>query len=178
MKVLASLKIDGAATLSFERLLSSKDFERVLTRSSLVRKGRFALHFLAECPSSNSPSQRLEVAGVPAITPDSTQAGAASKHANAVFEEPKCVYLGLVVPKRHARRSVMRSLIKRKIRTVFGAAAHRLPRGMWVVRLTKPFSAAEFTSAQSEKLRQTLQLELEAVIEHCFARIQKRTPGT
>jgi ribonuclease P protein component len=168
---LAGLKIDGAATLSFERLLSSKDFERVLTRSSFVRKGCFALHFLAECPSSISPSQRLKVSGAAAFAPDGTQAGFASKPVNAVFEQPKCVYLGLVVPKRHARRSAMRSLIKRKIRTIFGEVAHRLPRGMWVVRLTKPFPVAEFTSAQSEKLRQSLQSELDAVVEHCFARI-------
>ncbi len=77
------------------------------------------------------------------------------------------IYLGLVVPKRYAKRSVMRSLIKRKTRAVFEKSAGRFPRGMWVVRLARPFPKAAFTSAQSSALRTHLQLELESLVNNC-----------
>ena len=51
-------------------------------------------------------------------------------------------WLGLVIPKRHARRSVTRSLLKRQIRA---AAARRGPnsaQGLWVVRLRAPSTHA------------------------------------
>ena len=60
-------------------------------------------------------------------------------------------WLGLVVPKRHAKRSVTRSLVKRQMRAVWrrsGCAADGWEPGMWVVRLRSPFDRKQFRAAR------------------------------
>lgn len=74
------------------------------------------------------------------------------------------VWLGAVVPKRHARRSVTRSLLKRQIRAVVGAHAPTLAGGLWVVRLRAPFDRSQFVSAASERLRSAAHDELTQLI--------------
>jgi ribonuclease P protein component len=73
-------------------------------------------------------------------------------------------WLGGVVPKRHARRAVTRSLLKRQIRAAFvaqaTAASLPLPAGLWVVRLRAPFDVKQFPSASSEALRAAARDEL------------------
>lgn len=68
-------------------------------------------------------------------------------------------WLGYVVPKRHARRAVTRTLLKRQIRAVF-ADLPGLPPGLWVVRLRMPFDRKQFPSASSEALREAARAEL------------------
>lgn len=70
-------------------------------------------------------------------------------------------WLGSVVPKRHARRSVTRALLKRQIRAAMARHAEALPPGLWVVRLRAPFAPAQFPSAASDALRQAARSELE-----------------
>ena len=67
--------------------------------------------------------------------------------------------MGMVVPKRHARRSVTRQLLKRQIRAAF-AERPGMPPGMWVVRLRSPFDRQQFPSAASDALRQAARAEL------------------
>lgn len=69
--------------------------------------------------------------------------------------------LGAVVPKRHARRAVTRSLLKRQIYAA--AERHRgdLSAGTWVVRLRAPFDRASFPSAASDALKLTARDELD-----------------
>lgn len=86
--------------------------------------------------------------------------------------------LGVVVPKRHARRSVTRSLLKRQIRATLARRAAACPQawpaGIWVVRLRAPFDPARFPSASSAALRRTARTELDAV----FDSVQRRlAPG-
>lgn len=79
-------------------------------------------------------------------------------------------WLGLVVPKRHARRAVTRSLIKRQMRAQLaslvaapaGDATRRaaLRQGLWVLRLKAPFDRALFRSAASDALRTAVRVEL------------------
>ena len=59
-------------------------------------------------------------------------------------------WLGAVVPKRHARRAVTRTLIKRQIYAA--AERHRagLASGLWVVRLRAPIDRTLFPSAASK----------------------------
>lgn len=71
--------------------------------------------------------------------------------------------LGLVVPKRHARRAVTRSLLKRQIRAVARSAGADLADGLWVVRLRAPFDRTHFTSAASDALRLAARGELETL---------------
>lgn len=75
-------------------------------------------------------------------------------------ESPDGCWLGSVVPKRHARRAVTRSLLKHQIRSVADSLADNLPPGLWVVRLRAPFDHARFPSAASEALRDQARVEL------------------
>lgn len=89
-------------------------------------------------------------------------------------------FLGLVVPKRYARRAVTRNLIKRQIRAVFDAylsasitqaqtmampSTHKNLSGFWVVRLRAGFDAQKFPSASSNALRVALRTELQKLFQ-------------
>lgn len=79
-------------------------------------------------------------------------------------------WLGLVVPKRHARRSVTRTLLKRQMRAAMAEGAGALPPGLWVLRLKSGFDARSFPSAASEALRRSARAELRLLIERAAAR--------
>lgn len=78
-------------------------------------------------------------------------------------------WLGLVVPKRFAKRSVTRALLKRQIRDVAAHCGSSLPSGVWVARLRAPFDPARFRSAASDALKAEARAELRAL----FARAVK-----
>jgi ribonuclease P protein component len=77
---------------------------------------------------------------------------------------PDVVWLGAVVPKRHARRSVTRTLVKRQIRAAVTTRQASLDGGLWVVRLRAPFDRALFVSAASDVLRRAVRQELDLLI--------------
>jgi len=90
-------------------------------------------------------------------------------------------WLGTVVPKRHARRSVTRSLLKRQIRAAFGAAAGApadtgLAPGLWVVRLRAPFDRKQFPSAASDALRVAAREELDQLVRKLLAARARTAP--
>jgi ribonuclease P protein component len=74
------------------------------------------------------------------------------------------IWLGAVVPKRHARRSVTRTLLKRQIRTLVTGHADALARGLWVIRLRAPFDRSVFPSAASDALKCAARDELEQLL--------------
>jgi ribonuclease P protein component len=74
-----------------------------------------------------------------------------------------------VVPKRHAKRAVTRTLIKRQIRRAI-VDEPGLAGGLWVVRLRSPFDRATYDSAASEALRRAAAAELTAVLSHAARR--------
>ncbi len=74
-------------------------------------------------------------------------------------------WLGLVVPKRHAKRAVTRTLVKRQIRNVAAACAPQLEPGLWVVRQRSPFDPKQFPSAASDALKEAARTELRALFE-------------
>lgn len=74
------------------------------------------------------------------------------------------LWIGCVIPKRHARRAVTRSLLKRQVRSALHRHAEALPRGMWLVRLRSPFVTAQFPSARSEALATAARVELEQLL--------------
>jgi len=143
------------------RIVRSIDFERVLGAPTQARSSHFAVHHLAGVPSQ--PARPL-----PAADKRELSTGAAPEAGISVDDSSppvpvSGVWLGAVVPKRHARRAVTRSLLKRQIR----AAADRqecLTSGLWVVRLRAPFDGARFKSAASNALRDTARDELDAVL--------------
>lgn len=142
------------------RLTRAADFERALAEPARARSAHFAVHFVAEAargagsgPVSTELSTTDEQISAPVVD-DSVARG---------------VRLGAVVPKRHARRAVTRSLIKREIRAAAarqGAAGKPgLAAGIWVVRLRAAFDRAQFVSAASAALRKAARGELDAVFD-------------
>ncbi|UDF36246.1 UNVERIFIED_ORG: ribonuclease P protein component [Shinella sp. XGS7] len=145
------------------RIQRSADFERVLGFPSRARSAHFAAHHVATVPSR--PGQHLSTAAGDLSTGD---APVVHKLVDQVPAEalPQGCWLGLVVPKRHARRAVTRSLLKRQIRAAFASGAERgvVPPGLWVVRLRAPFDRKQFPSASSEALSRAAREELAQLV--------------
>jgi ribonuclease P protein component len=142
------------------RIVRSIDFERVLRCPPRARTAHFALHHLRGCPtppgragSKRDPAD-LSTGEVPLseLPVDDSLHQAKS---GAVRH-----WLGLVVPKRHARRSVTRSLLKRQIRAAAGRSEAELADGLWVVRLRSAFDVRAFPSAASSALATAAREEL------------------
>ena len=90
-------------------------------------------------------------------------------------------WLGLVVPKRHAKRAVTRTLVKRQIRNVAAACAPQLAPGLWVVRQRSPFDPKQYPSAASEALKGAARAELRALFDRAVRgerdKTKPRPPG-
>jgi len=69
-------------------------------------------------------------------------------------------WLGVMVPKRWAKRAVTRNLIRRQIYAMGQEMADRLPRCALVVRLRSGLSRQQFPSASSAALKQQVRQEL------------------
>lgn len=142
------------------RIVRSVDFERVLGAPTRARSAHFALHFLASAPGASLPA--AEASSEPGAGKLST--GSAPEEGKAVDETVLTRWLGVVVPKRHARRAVTRNLLKRQIRQAAAQTEAALHPGMWVVRLRSPFDRAQFTSAGSDALRDAAGRELRQLL--------------
>ncbi len=70
-----------------------------------------------------------------------------------------------MVPKRWAKRAVTRNVIKRQIYTVSAEFLHQYPQAAYVVRLRRDFSRAEFVSASSERLKEAVRAEVQALMQ-------------
>jgi len=69
-------------------------------------------------------------------------------------------WLGVLIPKRWARRAVTRNTIRRQIYEVARLRAPTLPEAGLVVRLRSEFSRKQFVSATSVALKQAVRQEL------------------
>jgi ribonuclease P protein component len=145
------------------RIVRSADFERVLGTPSRARSAHFAVHHLAASPSlprrRPSTGQADLSTGDAPNPPQAVDDSPAQAPREPAVDVPQGCWLGYVVPKRHARRAVTRSLLKRQIRHIF-ADLPALPPGLWVVRLRLPFDKREFPSAASDALRAAARAEL------------------
>ncbi len=139
------------------RLVQKVDFERLLASRSLSRSDHFALHHVP-C----GPQARTKAPQQPGRTELST--GATPACTQAVDDLPTGLWLGCVVPKRHARRAVTRNLLKRQIRSAFDRHATRLPCGLWLVRLRVGFAVTQFVSARSAALTRAAHAELDLLL--------------
>jgi ribonuclease P protein component len=148
------------------RIVRSVDFERVLGSPPRARSAHFAVHYLESRPSQ--PGKPRSQALVPELS-----TGQAPQEGVAVDESsPEACWLGAVVPKRHARRSVTRTLLKRQIRCAAAAQAG-LAHGLWVVRLRSPFDRVAFPSAASEALRSSARQELAGLLADAARRVAR-----
>jgi len=153
-------------------IVRSADFERVLGTPIRARSVHFAVHHLVDVPMSprktviHQLSTELSTASRMAISP-----AVDDSHKETLATN---LWLGAVVPRRHAKRAVTRSLLKRQIR----AAAERnscLPGGLWVVRLRAPFDRSAFSSAASDALRQAARDELDQLLADAVRRVPGRS---
>lgn len=147
-----------------ERLLRTADFERALGGPPRGRSAHFAVHHLAETPGA--PRQP---AGSGELSTTQGTSGVQAVDDLSRTAPPRARWLGVVVPKRHARRAVTRSLLKREIRAGVERHAAALDTGVWIVRLRAPFDVQRFPSAASLALRRVARAELDALLDRVAA---------
>jgi ribonuclease P protein component len=70
------------------------------------------------------------------------------------------VFIGVIAPKRWAKRAVTRNTIKRQVFAVSRELAAQLPPGAYVLRLASGFAREQFKSATSTALKQAVRQEL------------------
>jgi len=90
-------------------------------------------------------------------------------------------WLGPLVPKRWARRSVTRHAIRRQIYAAGQAHASALPGGAGVVRLRAAFDRRVFVSASSHALKRAVRAELQQLFSTAarrLAQVPTKTPHT
>ena len=165
-----------AGSAQIGRLVQAVDFERVLRIRSRVQSVHFALHHSAGEPSArkvphaqaystelstgNEPYEGDSVDDLPVSSRRTVLEGASRQPV------PR-LWLGAVVPKRHARRAVTRSLLKRQIHAAVSAHAGAMADGLWVVRLRAGFDRAAFPSAASAALQRAARDELDRLLICC-----------
>jgi ribonuclease P protein component len=142
-------------------------FQAVLGTRPCSRSAHFMLHYRAV----DKLSTALTTPSVVAV--DETEAtspgrasGQAAGDVSGPAPEPAAarVHLGLVVPKRHAKRAVTRNLVRREARAQMTRCADRLPPGDWVLRLRAPFDRQTFSSAASAALLSVVREEMTRLI--------------
>ena len=149
------------------RILRSADFQSVLATAPQARSAHFSVHHvfarpsLAKKPVKKAVAPELSTGGAQSCTPVVDESS----------QQPVVGYwLGLVVPKRHAKRSVTRNLLKRQMREVMACQAGGLTPGLWVLRLKAPFDRKLFTSPASDPLRHTAHDELRLLLQRASVR--------
>jgi ribonuclease P protein component len=176
------------------RITRPADYARVLATPLRLRSAHFAVHHLDERPLPpkrllpRDAAPAGEAAAPVSLSANASGESAAPVNASLSTElstipesgEARGVddfraatnhgtgpqrWLGLVVPKRHARRAVTRTLVKRQIRNAAADCAERLAQGLWVVRQRAPFDLKQFPSAASDALKEAARTELRALFE-------------
>lgn len=127
-----------------------------------ARSAHFSVHYLPPGQLSTTPAQPG-----PEPVDDAMSAPAGSGS----------LRLGLVVPKRHARRAVTRTLIKRQLRERLRERLSDLPAGEWVLRLRAPIDRKAFPSARSDALAQSLRDELGTLLHDAARRLRRGPAG-
>lgn len=124
------------------RLRSRQQFQAVLANAPVAKTPHFALHRLAPGPAAEGSSP--------------------------LFPEPG-PWLGVLVPKRWARRAVTRNAIRRQIYAT-APVADGLPLAAHVVRLRSGFDRSHFVSASSSALKSAVREELLQLWARALAR--------
>jgi ribonuclease P protein component len=93
----------------------------------------------------------------------SSTASVAAKPEDKPLFAVQDTWLGVIVPKRWAKRAVTRNTIKRQIYAVSTDTSCHLPFAAHVVRLRAGFDRAEFVSATSDKLKSAVRAELQSL---------------
>ena len=143
------------------RLVHKADFERLLSSRLWARSAHFAVHHVPAGPTPPPRPGKRPAAQELSTTPAPACPQPVDDLSTAV---PQGHWLGCVVPKRQARRSVTRNLMKRQARAAFDRHRESLPRGLWLLRLRQPFATEQFPSAASPALAQAVRTELDRLL--------------
>lgn len=152
------------------RLVQAADFQRLLATPMRSRSAHFAAHHVGAAPaarcgaSGETGGSKLSTDLEPACHQPVDDLLARSLEPAAPPRAISGHWLGCVVPKRHARRAVTRSLLKRQMRVALQRHAAQLPPGMWLLRLRAGFSRELFRSASSQVLRDAARRELDELL--------------
>lgn len=173
MPVLPRSSVTALRPTALRPRLNAADFKQALGTRPVARSAHFTVHFAAPAvnlsPRVRQPSPDLSTTTAPdTVEPVDVCVGP--------WPGALVWRLGLVLPKRMARRSVTRSLIKHQARELWRLHAPHLlqagwisperPAGNWVLRLKAPWPKDEFPSAASEPLKLAVQAELQAMLGH------------
>lgn len=151
--------------------LSNKaDFERLMATRSRKRSAHFSLHHVVGRPLIHA-KRTAKVEGSELST------AVEATCPELVDDSLTALWFGCIVPKRHARRAVTRSLFKRQVRAAFGRHRDALAAGLWLVRLRAPFSVKEFVSACSSALSKAARTELDELFDASVVAPRVRRPA-
>lgn len=143
------------------KVVHRDDFQRLLAARPRSRSAHFALHHAPALP----PSHLQRRAGPSAIDLSTDEENSRSAPVdNNLFG------YAAVIPKRHAKRSVTRNLLRRQIRGAFLRHAGAMARGLWLVRLRAPWAVSQFPAAASKALALASSAELDALMVGAAAR--------
>ena len=131
-----------------QRLKSRQQFQAVMAGAVVAKTPHFALHRVAL---------------------DAAHAGMDAPESRPLFPVAGA-WLGVLLPKRWARRAVTRNAIRRQIYEATRAQAPLLPQAAWVVRLRSEFSRKQFVSATSEPLKRAVRTELDQLLGRVLLR--------
>lgn len=144
--------------------LKAAEFQKALGTRPVARTAHFVLHHLPHAGATAAEPPELSTA------PDPLDAVAVDE-SSIPLELPHW-RLGLVLPKKLARRSVTRSLLRHQARAAVARHASQVantawtprhPLDAWVLRLRAPFDRQQFPSAASEALNRVVRLELDTL---------------
>jgi ribonuclease P protein component len=144
-----------------QRLTTRAQFQAVLAGDTVARTAHFVLHRMA---LPVSPGDASPPAGPRLIQPQ------------ALFAVDDC-WLGVLIPRRWARRAVTRNLIRRQIYTVASALEPQMPQAAHVVRLRSGFDRARYPSASSTALKAVVREELQQLWARARGERGTRSPA-
>lgn len=137
---------DPESSTVVQRLKSRQQFQAVMAGALVAKTPHFALHRVA------------------------LDAAHESVHENRTLFPVSDAWLGVLLPKRWARRAVTRNAIRRQIYEAAREKAHRLPQAAFVVRLRSEFSRKQFVSATSDALKRAVRAELDQLLDRALLR--------
>lgn len=139
-----------------QRLKTRAQFQAVLAGATVARSEHFALH-----RSELFTCDKL-VAGI--HTSEIIKSAMTKNVAMPPLFPVLDLWIGAMVPKRWAKRAVTRNAIKRQIYNVSADFSPQQKNAAFVVRLRRDFSRKAYLSASSDLLKQSVRLELVALM--------------
>jgi ribonuclease P protein component len=154
--------------------LKTADFQRALSLRPVSRTQHFTLHVLPATPPKPGGRAVVEAPSMSNLSTDDASAACALVDDEVLLAGRggwQRWRLGLVLPKKQARRSVTRSLIRHQARealrrhapAVAAIGRYGPDTDGWVVRLRAPFDIKLFPSAASTALQGEVRRELDAL---------------